>query len=58
MQLNDGMTGLNWSQVPVTIIEMGFMTNPSDDQLMETESFQQSAAEGIADGIDAFFAGQ
>ncbi len=58
MQINDGMTGLNWSQVPVTIIEMGFMTNPSDDQLMETESFQQSAAEGIADGIDAFFAGR
>ncbi len=58
MQINDGMTGLNWSQVPVTIIEMGFMTNPSDDQLMQTESFQQSAAEGMADGIDAFFAGR
>lgn len=58
MQINDGMTGLNWSQVPVTIIEMGFMTNPSDDQLMQTESFQQAAAEGMADGIDAFFAGR
>ena len=58
MQINDGMTGLNWSQVPVTIIEMGFMTNPSDDQLMETESFQRAAAEGMADGIDAFFAGR
>lgn len=58
MQINDGMTGLNWSQVPVTIIEMGFMTNPSDDALMQTESFQQAAAEGMADGIDAFFAGR
>ncbi len=58
MQINDGMTGLNWSQVPVTIIEMGFMTNPSDDALMQTENFQQAAAEGMADGIDAFFAGR
>ena len=58
MQINDGMTGLNWSQVPVTIIEMGFMTNPSDDSLMQTENFQQAAAEGMADGIDAFFAGR
>ena len=55
VQITDSMTGLNWSQVPVTIIEMGFMTNPGDDQTMQTESFQQAAAEGMADGIDAFF---
>ena len=37
------------------IVEMGFMTNQSDDLKMADSSFQQTMAEGIANGIDAYF---
>ena len=51
----DNMTGINWSSVPVTIVEMGFMTNQNDDLAMADNAFQQTMASGIADGIDAYF---
>lgn len=53
----DEMTGINWSTVPVTILEMGFMTNQQDDLYLTTEANHETMAKGIADGIDAYFAG-
>lgn len=54
VQLDDTMTGLNWSKIPVIILEMGFMTNQQDDIQMADPEFQQKMAEGIANGIEVY----
>lgn len=51
----DDLTGTNWSKIPVTLIEMGFLSNPSEDRKMQKSSMQTKMATGIANGIDDYF---
>ncbi len=51
----DSMCGINWSQVPVTIFEMGYMSNPQEDVRLSQSDYQDQIASGIADGIDRFY---
>ena len=52
---SDTMTGINWSEVPVTILELGFMSNAAEDQAMQDEAMQNNMVQGIANGIDQYF---
>jgi len=50
LQERADFTGFNWSDVPVILVEMGFMTNPTEDRLLATAAYQRRAALGLCRG--------
>jgi N-acetylmuramoyl-L-alanine amidase len=54
LQERSDFTGFNWADVPVILVEMGFMTNRTDDRLLATEAYQRRAAAGLCRGTLRF----
>ncbi|NLE74977.1 MAG: N-acetylmuramoyl-L-alanine amidase [Actinobacteria bacterium] len=54
----EDMTGFNWSNVPVIMPELGFMTNPEEDQLLATPTYQQKLAVALAEATVRFLKGE
>lgn len=54
LQERSDFTGFNWADVPVILVEMGFMTDPTDDRLLATAAYQRRAALGLCRGTLRF----
>jgi N-acetylmuramoyl-L-alanine amidase len=50
------LTGFNWADVPAVLSEVGFMSNPHEDRLLASASYERRAARGLERGIRAFVA--
>jgi N-acetylmuramoyl-L-alanine amidase len=48
------MTGFNWSDVPVILPEIGFMTNAAEDRLLATAAYQDKIVLGLTRAILSF----
>lgn len=48
------LTGFNWADVPVVLVETGFMTSPTEGLLLRTSAYQWRVARGLAAGVAAF----
>jgi N-acetylmuramoyl-L-alanine amidase len=54
LQERSDFTGFNWADVPVILVELGFMTNPTEDRLLATAAYQRRAAQGLCRGALRF----
>ncbi len=52
------LVGFNWSEVPVVLVEMGFMTNPKEDAQLESTEYQQLIVYGMTAAIIDWFSMQ
>ncbi|PAV31303.1 hypothetical protein CIL05_01230 [Virgibacillus profundi] len=43
------------AQMPSTLVELGYMTNPTEEKLIKTSKFQREAASSISNAIDQYF---
>ena len=57
-QSRDDLWQLNWAEMPMIIVECGFSSNLSDATWLENEDNYLTIAQGIANGIDAYYAGE
>lgn len=55
ISVRNDLTGFNWTKIPIVLIEMGFMTNPEEDRLMETDEYQNKMVKGIVSGLKKYF---
>lgn len=54
VQERSDFTGFNWADVPVILVELGFMTNPAEDRALSTRAVRQRAALGLCRGTLRF----
>jgi len=54
IQERSDFTGFNWADVPVILVEMGFMTNPTEDRALALPTVRQRAALGLCRGTLRF----
>lgn len=50
------LTGFNWSKVPVVLVEMGFLSNYTEDRMMSDPEYQRKLMQSICDGVQEYFA--
>jgi N-acetylmuramoyl-L-alanine amidase len=48
------LTGFNWANVPVVLVETGFMSNRREAALLRSASYQQRLASALARGAQRF----
>jgi len=54
LQERADFTGFNWADVPAILVEVGFMTNPTEDRALATEEYRERAARGLCRGVLRF----
>lgn len=52
----DNFGEINWSEIPVSVVEVGFLSNPDEDTWLQDEGYQDKLVAGMAGAVDSYFA--
>ena len=52
------MTGFNWADVPAILVEVGFMTNATEDRALATAAYREGCAGPLSRGAARISAGR
>lgn len=52
---SDDMTAVNWSDIPVAVIELGYLSNEEEEAKLLDADYQALVIKGLADGIDLYY---
>ena len=55
VQENDKVAAINYSEIPVAVLQLGFMSNQEEDTNLWSEDYQDKMIKAICDGIDTYF---
>lgn len=55
VHVRDIYSGLNWSTVPSILVEMGYMSNPEEDERLCSEEYQLLLVHGMTQGLIDYF---
>ena len=50
----DNIYIIKYVEIPTTIVECGFLSNPEEEALLNDEKYQKKMADGVAEGIENF----
>lgn len=52
--LRSDLTGFNWANVPVILVETGFLSNAAERRRLRDPAYELRVARGLARGVAAF----
>lgn len=52
---SEEMTAINWSEIPVAVINLGFISNANEEASLVSDEYKATMIDGIANGIDYYF---
>ena len=51
----DDLTGSNFATLPTSLLELGYMSNPQEDQRLNDPDYQMKLAQGILSAVNQYF---
>lgn len=51
----DEMIAINWSKVPVAVVNLAFLSNEADESNIIDSEYQKKVIKGLANGVDYYF---